>query len=425
MLAAMGEPSVRAIHPPAELRAAADVLRDVLLLAEPMPAEAVAPRSALGRVLAGAVASPVALPRFDNAAMDGYAVRADDLSGATEATPVRLRVAGTSVAGEPCRLALASGSVVHIATGAPMPAGGDAVVRLEDVTAPSAAPAGPEAVAFRAAVARGANVRRAGEDVEAEDVLLVAGSEVGPGQVAAAAAAGIEHVPVHRRPRVAVVVTGDEVVSAGTTVGEAHVADAIGPALCALLDGAGCVSSLLGPIPDGAGDAARALAEAARGADVVVTAGGISMGPRDNVRAALLSAGASVVAVAIRPGKPFAFGRRDQCLMFGLPGNPVSALVAFEVFVRPALSALMGRSPHERSRVQARLEEPFEQRPGRLHLVRARLDEAPGGARVRALGGQGAGSLGSLARANAWMIVDPQVERLDAGAEVETWPALP
>ena len=145
----------------------------------------------------------------------------------------------------------------------------------------------------------------------------------------------------------------------------------------------------------------------------------------DHVRAALVSAGASVVAVAIRPGKPFAFGRRDDCLLFGLPGNPVSALVAFEFFVRPALMVLSGRPPDERPRVMARLVEPFEQRRGRLHLVRARLDRTSPEARVTALGRQGAGSLGSLAEANAWMVIGPDVSRLDAGAEVETWPMLP
>jgi len=182
---------------------------------------------------------------------------------------------------------------------------------------------------------------------------------------------------------------------------------------------------LLGPIPDDATDAAHAVIDAARGADVVMTAGGISMGPRDHVRAALVSAGASVVALAIRPGKPFAFGRRGECLLIGLPGNPVSALVAFEFLVRPALAVLMGRPPHERSRVRARLDEPFRQRPGRLHLVRAYLDRTAPEPVVRAVGHQGAGSLGSLARANAWMIVGPEVERLEAGAEVETWPMLP
>ena len=149
------------------------------------------------------------------------------------------------------------------------------------------------------------------------------------------------------------------------------------------------------------------------------------MGPRDHVRAALSAAGVSVVSVAIRPGKPFAFGRHDGSLVFGLPGNPVSALVAFEFFVRPALAVLMGRSPHERVRVGARLEEAFEQRPGRTNLVRAWLDSTRSPASVRPLAPHTAGSLGSLGRANAWMVVAAEVERLDAGAEVETWPMLP
>jgi len=419
MLAAMGETNASTPRPTGELRDPAEVLRDVLLLAGPLPSEDLSLADAAGLVLAGDVLSPVALPRFDNAAMDGFAVRASDLTAASHDTPVRLRIIGTSVAGEPCRVGLTEGSALRIATGAPMPAGGDAVVRLEDADVPEA-----DAAAFSTATAPGANVRRTGADVHPGDVLLEAGVAMGPGQVAAASAAGVGRVTVRRRPRVTVIVTGDEVVAAGAPVGEARVADAIGPALCAALERLGCVPSLLGPIPDDASDAAHALIDAARGADVVVTAGGISMGPRDHVRAALMSAGASVVAVAIRPGKPFAYGRRDSSLLFGLPGNPVSALVAFEFFVRPALAVLMGRPPHQRPRVAARLEEPFEQRPGRLHLVRARLDRSRAEARVTALAQQGAGSLGSLGRANAWMIVGPEVERLEAGAEVETWPML-
>ena len=403
-----------------DLRDAAGVLAEVLALARPLPASELSLADAVGLVLAEDVASPVPLPGFDNAAMDGFAVRAGDLSGASDPAPVHLRIVGTSVAGEPCRATIGEGSALRIATGAPIPAGADAVVRLEDADVPE-----PDEALFRAAVVPGTNVRRTGEDVAAGDVLLASGTVVGPGQVAAAAAGGLARVPAHRRPRVTVIVTGDEVVAAGSAVGEAHVTDAIGPALSALLADAGCVPSLLGPIPDDAGDAAHALIDAARGADVVVTTGGISMGPRDHVRAALVSAGANVVSVAIRPGKPFAFGRRGESLLFGLPGNPVSALVAFEVFVRPALSALMGRPAGERPRVTARLAEPFSQRPGRLHVVRARLDRSSPGARVTVLAQQGAGSLGSLGRANAWMVVGPDVERLDEGAEVETWPMLP
>jgi molybdopterin molybdotransferase len=402
------------------MRSATDVLAEELALARPLPAADLSLADASGLVLAEDVVSPTTLPRFDNAAMDGFAVRASDLAGASRDAPVRLRIVGTSVAGEPCRITLAEGSALRIATGAPTPAGGDAVVRVEDADVAEA-----DAALFGAVVAPGANVRRAGEDVRAGNTLLVAGVSIGPGQVAAAAAAGIDRVPVHRRPLVTVIVTGDEVVPAGSAVGEAHVLDAIGPPVCALLENAGCVPSLLGPIPDDAGDAAHALIDAARAADVVITAGGISIGPRDHVRTALSSAGASVVPVAIRPGKPFAFGRQGSSLLFGLPGNPVSALVAFEVFVRPAIAVLMGRAPGDRPRVAARLEEPFEQRPGRLHLVRAHLDRTPAGPRVRPLGPHAAGSLGSLARANAWMVVPADVGRLETGAEVETWPMLP
>jgi molybdopterin molybdotransferase len=402
----------------APLQPAGDVLALVLECVRPLPPESVALRDALGLVVAEDLRSPQSLPRFDNAAMDGFAVRSEDLANAVPTAPVTLPVAGAVVAGASSGPALPARFAVRVATGAPVPVGADAVVRLED-----AAESG-DAVTFVAAVKEGTNVRRRGEDVAEHDVLLREGVPVGPGQLAAAAAAGLERIFVHRRPRVSVVVTGDEVAAEGERISEAKVFDAIGPTLASLLARMGCRPARREPVDDEPHAIASALAEEAESSDAVITVGGISVGPRDFVRGALEGAGGRVVQVAVRPGKPFGFGRAGTAALFSLPGNPVSALVAFELFVRPAVATMLGREAVRES-VQARLTESFTQRTGRLHLVRAWLDRRDGGATVRPVGPHAAGSLGSLAGANAWMVVGPEVERLEEGAVVETWPMLP
>jgi molybdopterin molybdotransferase len=402
----------------ASLESVANVLALVLEHVRPLPTESVPLAEALGLVLAEDVEAAEPLPRFDNAAMDGFAVRVSDLAEASADAPVALPVAGASMAGAVCGVALAAGSVVRVATGASLPVGADAVVRLEDATDEA------ERVTFTAAPDPGTNIRRAGEDVSAGDVLLRAGTPVGPGQVAVAAAEGLERLSVHRRPRVSVVVTGDEVAAEGADPGDAQVRDAIGPTLLALLGAIGCRPFLRGPVPDEPSDVTRALREESRSADVVITVGGVSVGPRDHVRTAVEEMGGRVLQVAMRPGKPFGLARIDDALACALPGNPVSALVAFELFVRPALAAMLGRTS-ARDVVRARLLEPFRQRTGRLHLVRAWLVREGDEATVRPLGPHGAGSLGSLGGANAWMVVPPDVERLEPGTEVETWPMLP
>jgi molybdopterin molybdotransferase len=400
------------------LESVGNVLALVLEHVGPLPAESVPLPEAFGLVLADDVAAAEPLPRFDNAAMDGFAVRVSDLSGATADAPVTLPVTGASMAGVVCGVALAAGSAVRVATGAALPVGADAVVRLEDTEDDG------ERARFRASPEPGTNIRLAGEDVTRGDLLLRAGTPVGPGQVALAAAEGLERVSVHRRPRVSVIVTGDEVAAEGAAPGEAQVRDAIGPTLVALLGALGCRPFLRGPVADDPSEVMRALREEARSADVVVTVGGVSVGPRDHVRTALEETGGRVLQVAVRPGKPFGLARIDDALVCGLPGNPVSALVAFELFVRPALATMLGRSAVRES-VPATLTESFKQRNGRLHLVRAWLERDRAQATVRPLGPHGAGSLGSLAGANAWMVVPPDVERLETGTVVETWPMLP
>lgn len=401
----MGRPRTEALAAVEEVRAL--VLRSV----GPLPPRRVPLSEAGGLVLAEPVLVPFDLPPFSNAAMDGFAVRSED----TASAPVALRLVGEALAGRPFGGAVGPGEAVGVATGAVLPEGADAVVPLEDVVVDR------DRVVVAQPVSPGRHVRRRGEDVRAGEVLLSAGAVLGPGQVAAVAATGRETVAVFPRPRVAVLPTGDEVVPAGHPPGPGQVHDAVSPALALLLGEVGAVPVLRPVVPDDPGRLLDALREAAARSDVLVTVGGVSQGERDLV--ARLQAGEAVrvasFRVALRPAKPFAFGRAFGAPLFGLPGNPASALAAFEELVRPALLAVMGRKPTTRPSVRAFLSEDFEQHPGRLHLLRAEVWREGERLLVRPTGRQGAGMLHSLARANAWMVVGPDVTALPTGAEVE------
>ena len=381
-----------------------------------VPAAAVPLPQAAGRVLAEPVRAPFPLPRFDNAAMDGYAVRASDVAGADPDTPLALRLVAPSSAGQATPPELPVGCACPIATGAPMPAGADAVIMLEHAVEHG------DRVLVSRPVGRGRNVRRRGEDVAAGMELLHPGQVVTAGQLVAAAALGRTTLQVRRPPRVTIVLTGTEVVPAGQPPAEHQVVDAVGPALQALLGDVGCTVATLGPIDDDPGVLAATLLEAATASDTLITVGGASVGRHDHLKQVLRRHGdLHAWRVALRPAKPFVFGVVAGTAVFGLPGNPVSALVAYEVFVRPALLAMQGRSG-DRPRREAQLTEPFSQPPGRLHLVRAQCWMAAGRCLVRPVGAQGAGMVHALAAANAWMVVPPEVEHLPAGALVEVWP---
>jgi molybdopterin molybdotransferase len=392
------------------------VLARVLEGLAALPAEAAPLEECGGRVLAESISAPFELPRFDNAAMDGFAVRSADLAGATRADPAILTVAGASYAGAASAEALTPETCVRIATGAPIPDGADAVVRLEDSIEHG------DRVSVGRPVAAGENVRHRGEDLERGEEVLLEGTTIGPGQVAAAAALGLERLPVPRRPVVSVIVTGDEVVGAGRELGEASVFDAAGPGLRAAAQGLGCTGRIRGPVADDPAELARCVREEAQRADVVLTVGGVSVGPRDHVRTALGDL-VEVFRVALRPARPFATGRSGDALVCCLPGNPLAAMAAFEVFVRPALNMLLGRQPGVRRRLTARLDGPFEQAPGRMHLLRAVVRPAGDEWRVHVVGPAGAGRLAPLARSNAWLVVPADAGPLAEGAVVEVWPA--
>lgn len=420
----------------------------------PLPTEQLPVVAARGRVLAAPVVAATDLPPWDNSAMDGYAVRAADVAGASEDVTVRLAVRGEVAAGSTPDVSVGPGAALRIATGAPLPAGADAVVQVELTTPVDAAgtlgPRGRDAagplpafVLVHASLRPGVNVRPRGEDLRSGAALLEPGRAIGAAEVALISAAGVPIVTVYRRPRVAVISTGDELRPAGTALGPAGIPDSNGPALVALCAAAGADARHLGIAPDDLDAMTRMLRDALGSADLVVVSGGVSVGPYDVVRPAFESVGSVALwRVAVQPGKPFAFGLADRpsgadsanpVLLLGLPGNPVSTFVTFELFVRPALRRLAGRPDADllRPADRAVLEEPIEKAPGRRAFLRvAALRERPGGAalrdpdgrvRVRLAGGQGSHVLSALAAADALAVVPESVEALPAGAPVELW----
>lgn len=385
------------------------VRRLILERTRPLAPRPVPLAEAAGLVVAERVAAPFDLPRFPNAAMDGFAVRAAD----TGSAPVRLRLAGEAPAGHPWAGLVGAGEAVAIATGGVLPKGADSVVPVEEAEARGGF------ILVTRPTEPGRHVRRRGEDLREGEVVLEPGSVLGPGQLAAAAALGRTELRVHPRPRVAVLPSGDEIRPPGAPLGPGQVYDAVSVPLTALLLEAGCLPQ---PRPVASDDPAR-LAEAIRaaseGADAVLTVGGVSAGGRDPVPDLDVPGEILSVRLALRPAKPFAFGRAFGVPLFGLPGNPASALVAFEELVRPALLAMLGRRPGLRPARRATLAQPIVQRPGRLHLVRAWAWEEEGRLRVRPAGRQGAGMIHSLGRANAWAVIPADATEVPVGTEVE------
>ncbi len=428
-----------------------EAARDRVLAAIPGPlsAELVDPVAALGRVLAEAVIASTDLPPWDNSAMDGYAIRADDIRGAAEEAPVVLRVVGEVAAGAIADAVVSSGTAVRIATGAPIPRGADTVVPVELTTPLDAAglPAGergrdatgtvPVACAVHVPVAAGNAIRHRGDDLRAGAAVLDAGSAVNAVAVSLAAGVGAGAIAVHRRPRVAVLATGDEIRAPGEPLGPAGIPNANGPGLRAMALAAGAEVTDLGIARDELDDVLGHLRRGIAESDVVIVSGGVSVGPYDVVRLAFETIGRmDLWRVAVQPGKPFAFGLAARpgaaapALLFGLPGNPVSAFVTFELFVRPALRRLLGHRDLLRMPDRGVLLDPASKASGRRAYLRARaerdaagtpLRDAAGRVRLRLAGGQGSHVLSALAAADALAIVPETVNALPAGAPVELW----
>jgi molybdopterin molybdotransferase len=399
------------------------MLREV----SPLPAESVPLDAALGLVLAEPVASRLTLPPWDNSAMDGFALRAADVAGAGPESPVRLVVRGEAAAGRATAARVEPRTALRILTGAPLPDGADSVVPVEDTDAPAGAAPLPEVVAVRRAVAPGDHVRRAGSDLVAGQAVLEAGKRIGPAQLAVAAAAGHASLAVHRRPRLAVLATGDELVAPGETLAGAQIPDSNSVGLAAQGRAAGAEVIALGIAGDELEDVLHRLRRGVEKADVVVVSGGVSVGARDVVKDAFARIGTlELWRVAVQPKKPLAFGRAARpgderpVLLFGLPGNPVSSFVTFELFVRPILRRLAGETdPLARDTLTAMLDEPVSKAAGRRAFLRVRLVRRDGQWHASLAGGQGSHVLSALALADGLAIVPEETDSLAAGESVE------
>jgi molybdenum cofactor synthesis domain-containing protein len=362
--------------------------------------------------------------------MDGFAVVAADVAGASAASPAVLRVLGEVPAGRAPEASVGPGAALRIMTGAMMPPGADAVVPVEDTDASPGASAIPETVVIRAALRAGTNVRAAGTDVREGAHLLDRGRACDPAAIALLAATGIARVEAHRRPRVAVISTGDELVPPGEPLGPAQIHDANSFSLAAQAAEAGAEVRRLGIARDTMDDLLGLVREAVAWADVVVLSGGVSVGAHDHVKAAFEAVGElSLWRVAIKPGRPFAFARARSddgrpVHLFGLPGNPVSVFVTFELFVRPVIRLLAGHPrPYGRPVRIVRLGEPMRGSGGRQNIHRVVLapdPERPDGLLARSSGGQDSYMLASLAAANGLVFLPPGAD-LAAGAEVVAW----
>ena len=366
----------------------------VLDAVQPLDIEDAALTDALDRVVARDIASPRDVPPFDNSAMDGFAVRAGP--------PAELEVVGESRAGRPSPAEVGRGQAIRISTGAALPAGGSAVVPVERARALDEA---GERVWVDAAE-EGANVRRAGEDVRAGDVVLRKGAVLGPAELGVAASIGCDVLPCARRPRVAVLVTGDELAEPGDPLGPGRIYSSNAFALGALVERSHATLVRGSTVRDDAESTRAALERALEEADVVCVSGGVSVGPHDHVKPALRELGVAerFWGVALRPGKPTWFGSRDRALVFGLPGNPVSAMVTFQLFVRPALAALQG-APAAPTRVAAVLDDPVPLLPLREQAVRVRLSAHDGGWHAAVTGEQGSHMLTSMLGADGLALV--------------------
>jgi molybdopterin molybdotransferase len=385
----------------------------VLERAAPLEAERVALAEALARVLADEVRSEEPVPGFDNSAMDGFAVRAGDTAGARPDAPVVLRVAGESRAGHPADTPLREGEAIRISTGAVVPAGADAVVRVEDTRSEDGT------VLVEAEVEAGRDIRRAGEDIAPGQTVLRPGTPIGPAELGVIASLGLRSVACRRHPRVRVITGGDELIEPGEEMRPGAVRNSNAYSVSALVEWSGAAVAGAALIPDRLEETRTAIA-AALDADVVVICGGVSVGEHDHVKRALaeLEVEESFWGLALKPGKPTWFGSRGRTLVFGLPGNPVSAMVTFLLLVRPALAALSGRDP-ERQRTTARLTTDYEKRPGRAHAVRCRLELDEDGWRATPAGAQGSHILTSMLGADCLALIPTEAGSLSAGDPVQ------
>jgi len=380
----------------------------ILAAARPTSSEQVSLSAGLGRVpVSFEVTARAAVPPFSNSSMDGVALRAAD-------TPGELRVVGEVAAGARTLPEVAPGTAVRITTGAPLPPGTDAVVPIEEVVSLAAA-------TIRVPSARlGAFVRPEGEDTPAGSVVQLPAAPLTPATLGVLATLGVSEIAVRRRPRVAILSTGDELVAEDAPLGPGQIHDANGVALAAAVVEAGGDPDRLPVVGDDPDAIATAIGDACREADLLVVSGGVSVGGRDFVREVIEGLGSlELWRIRVQPGKPLAFGRIGGVPVVGLPGNPVSALVTFELFVRPLMLAMLGLAGDGRWRLTARSAERLAKDPEREAYLRVRLSMTEGTLVARAAGGQGSAQLRALSGANALLVVPAGVPAAEAGGAYE------
>ncbi len=388
-------------------------LRTILEHVGRLPPKEVPLAEAAGRSLAADVTAPADLWPFPRAAMDGYAVRAADTAAASALQPATLRLVGESFAGAPSGLAVTAGAALRIATGAPIPVGADAVIPWEQVVE------GQGIILIREAVPPGRHIFPAGEDARRGEVILRTGTRLRGGHLALLAALGITRVNVVARARVAILTAGDELVDHASVLLPGQVRDSNSLALAAEVEAIGGLAQLLGIARDSLSDLVPLIYRGLR-ADALIVCAGMSVGERDLVKEGLARAGVRLLfwKVSMKPGAPAAFGMAGTTPVFGLPGNPGAAMVAFEALVRPALCAMMGARDLHRPIARARLAAPLRVTPGRRRYLWARAMSGPEGVTVEPLPGQGTATLRSVSDANALLLLSPEITQLDPEDEV-------
>ncbi|MHB0976626.1 MAG: molybdopterin molybdotransferase MoeA [Candidatus Aquicultorales bacterium] len=390
-----------------------EALVEILDNIKRLPAEEVPVLDALGRTLDEDVLSGIDIPPFDNSAMDGYAVRAEDVAEATESRPAVLQVLEDLAAGYVASNSIGRGEAVRIMTGAPLPAGADAVVMVERTERSDGQ------VAVRKPVVRSENVRYAGEDVRAGEIVLGRGKTLKPGDIGMLASVGRASVKAVRRPRVAILSTGDELVGIDEPLAPGKIRNSNAYSLAAQAMEAGAVPVLLGIARDTREDLVAKIT-AGLEADMVLTSGGVSVGDYDLVKQVLGEMGEMVFwKVAMKPAKPLAFGLIEGKPLFGLPGNPTSSMVSFEQFVRPSLLKMSGKTRLTRPVIEVVVDEKIVKKPERRHFLRAILERHDDGVHAKLTGSQGSGILKSMTLADAFLIVPEGVSVVEPGERLK------
>jgi molybdopterin molybdotransferase len=406
------------------LLSVSEAKHNLLLIFKPLASENVPISRAVGRVLSEPIQARFDIPPFDNSGMDGFAVRAADISPARSDHEVELTVVGDIPAGQATHVAVDVGQTARIMTGAVLPPGADAVVPVEETDFNARQPgiAAPEKVKILRSVKPGENVRPKGQDVRAGEVVMQAGNRLRPQDIGFLAMLGMALVPVHRLPRVAVFATGDELVPVGADLGPGKIYDSNTYTLISQIEKYGAQAVNLGIVADNI-DAVRYCLDRAKSqnVDLIVSSAGVSVGAFDFVRHVVEQGGRlDFWRVNMRPGKPLAFGEYKGIPFIGLPGNPVSAFVGFEVFVRPAILKMSGVVGEQRPFQKVELLDEIES-DGRESYLRAVVTHQDGIWKARLTGHQGSGNLRSLVQANALLLVPSGVKSLPVGAELDAW----